>query len=139
MNYTQQEMELMKINAIILTALAGFALTACSSSPTIPHIKAGALQEVENLQVYPNTLNNKAQLNKFADKCIIEFTGQLENGKVVEQWTFKGLTLMSAGSATFAPDGSSKATSFDLYSPEVQKNFLALRKSFAKEAISQCD
>ena len=129
----------MKLNAIILTALAGFALTACSSTPTIPHIKAGALQEVENLHVYPNTLKNKAQLNKIADKCIIEFTGQLEEGKTVEQWTFKGLTLISAGTATFAKDGTSTATTFDLYSPEVQKNFLALRNSFAKEAIEQCN
>lgn len=129
----------MKLNAIILTALAGFALTACSSNPTIPHIQAGALQEIENLQVYPNTLNNKAQLNKLADKCIIEFTGQLEEGKTIEKWTFKGLTLIAAGTVTFAKDGTSTASAFDLHSPEVQKNFLALRNSFAKEAIQQCD
>ncbi len=139
MNYIQKEMELMKLNAIILTALAGFALTACTSAPTIPQIQAGALQEIENVGVHPETTQNKAQLNKFADKCVIEFTGQLESGKVVEQWTFKGLTLISAGTATFAQDGTSTATAFDLYAPEVQKNFLALRNNFAKEALEQCD
>lgn len=129
----------MKLNTFLLITLTGLAVSACTSAPKIPQVQAGAVQVIENLTVYPNTLSNKAQLNKFADKCIIEFTGQLENGKVVEQWTFKGLTLMSAGSAIFAPNGTSKATAFDLYSPEVQKNFLALRKSFAKDAISQCD
>ncbi|MBP8064175.1 MAG: hypothetical protein KAY38_04160, partial [Acinetobacter sp.] len=64
----------MKLNAIILTALAGFALTACTSAPTIPQIQAGALQEIENVGVHPETTQNKAQLNKFADKCVIEFT-----------------------------------------------------------------
>ncbi|RKG29288.1 hypothetical protein [Acinetobacter tianfuensis] len=129
----------MKLKALILTGLAGLALSACTSAPKIPQIQAGALQEVSNIDVYPNTTNNKAQLNKLIDKCVIEFTGQLENGKVVEQWTFKGLTLMSAGSATFAQDGTSTATGFDLYAPEVQKNFLALRNHFVKEAIAQCD
>jgi hypothetical protein len=130
---------LMKLKALILTGLAGLALSACTSAPTIPQIQAGALQEVSNIDVYPNTTNNKAQLNKLVDKCVIEFTGQLENGKVVEQWTFKGLTLISAGSATFAKDGTSTATGFDLHAPEVQKNFLALRHHFAKEAVAQCD
>lgn len=132
-------MELMKLNAIILTVIAGFALTACSTTPTIPHIKAGALQEVENLKVHPETTNNKAQLNKFADKCVIEFTGQLESGKIVEQWAFKGLTLISAGTATFAKDGTSTASAFDLYAPEVQQNFVSLRNNFAKEALAQCE
>ena len=129
----------MKLNAIILTALAGLALSACTSTPTIPQIPAGALQVVENIDVYPNTTNNKAQLNKFPDKCVIEFSGQLEAGKVVEQWTFKGLTLINGGSVTFAKDNSSTAESFDLYSPEVQKNFLALRIHFAKDALAQCE
>lgn len=132
-------MELMKLNAIVLTALAGLALSACTTTPPIPHINAGALQEVDNLKAYPETTSNKAQLNKFSDKCIIEFTGQLESGKVVEQWAFKGLTLISAGTATFAKDGTSTASTFDLYAPEVQKNFLSLRNNFAKDALAQCD
>ena len=129
----------MKLKALILTGLAGLALSACTSAPKIPQIEAGALQVVSNIDVYPNTTNNKAQLNKVPEKCVIEFTGQLESGKVVEHWTFKGLTLISAGSATFAQDGTSTASNFDLHAQEVQKNFLALRNHFAKEAIAQCD
>lgn len=139
MNYIQKEMELMKLNTIILTAVAALTLSACTTTPPIPHINAGELQEVENLKAYPETTTNKAQLNKFADKCVIEFTGQLESGKVVEQWAFKGLTLISAGTATFAKDGTSTASTFDLYSPEVQKNFISLRNNFAKDALAQCE
>ena len=129
----------MKLNSLILTALAGLTLSACTSSPKIPEISAGALQVVTNIDVYPNTTNNKAQLNKLHDKCVIEFSGQLEEGKVVEQWAFHGLTLISGGSATFAKDGTSTASTFDLHSPEVQNNFLSLRKHFAKEALAQCE
>lgn len=129
----------MKLKALILTGLAGIAVTACTSAPTIPQIQAGALQEITNIDVYPNTTLNKAQLNKFPDKCVIEFIGQLESGKVIERWTFKGLTLISGGSATFTPDGASTATGFDLHAADVQKNFLGLRNHFAKDALAQCE
>lgn len=129
----------MKLRVLILTALTGFALSACTSAPTVQHLDAGVLQEVHNLDVYPDTLNNKARLNKLNGNCVIEFTGQMGNGKIVEQWAFKGLTLFSAGSALFAPDGTSTAQKFDLYDKNTQKNFLALRKNFAKEALEQCD
>ena len=129
----------MKFKALILTGLAGIALSACTSQPTIPQLQLGVLQEVQNLEVYPETKNNKAKLTKFNDKCVIEFTGNLENSHVVEQWTFKGLTLMDAGSATFQRDNTSTAQKFDLYNPTTQKNFLALRHHFAKEAIEQCN
>lgn len=129
----------MKLKAFILTGLAGIALSACTTAPKIQTLDLGVLQEAENLDVYPNTTNNKARLTKFADKCLIEFTGNLPEGKVVEQWSFKGLTLISGGSATFAKDGTSTATSFDLYAPDVQKNFLALRHNFHKDALAQCD
>lgn len=129
----------MKFQTLMLTALTGLTLAACTSSPTIPQLDAGVLQEVQNLKVYPNTLNNKAQLNKLNDKCVIEFTGHLDNGKVIEKWAFKGLTLFSAGSVIFAQDGTSTAENFDLHNHDVQKNFLALRKNFAKEALNQCN
>lgn len=129
----------MKLKVLLLTALTGLALSACTSAPKIPHLDAGSLQEVQNVDVYPDTLNNKARLNKLHDKCVIEFTGNLDNGKVVEQWAFKGLTLFSAGSAIFAKDGTSTAQKFDLHDQNVQKNFLALRKNFAKEALEQCN
>ena len=83
--------------------------------------------------------NNKAKLTKFPGKCVIEFTGNLEAGKSVEQWAFKGLTLISGGSATFAKDGTSTANNFDLNAPEVQKNFLALRNHFHEDALAQCN
>ncbi|ANF80931.1 hypothetical protein A3K93_01165 [Acinetobacter sp. NCu2D-2] len=129
----------MKLKTLLLTGLAGIALTACTSAPTIPQLQTGVLQEVQNLDVYPDTKNNKAKLTKFVDKCIIEFTGNLDNAKAVEQWSFKGLTLIDAGSATFLRDGTSTAQKFDLHNADVQKNFLALRNAFAKEAIAQCD
>ncbi|WP_291355625.1 hypothetical protein [Acinetobacter sp. UBA3106] len=129
----------MKLKMLIMTGLAGIALTACTTAPKIPQLETGVLQEVRNLEVYPETANNKATLTKFIDKCVIEFTGNLEAGKSVEQWSFKGLTLISGGSATFAKDGTSTANKFDLNAPEVQKNFLALRHHFHKDALAQCD
>ena len=96
----------MKLKTLILTGLAGIALTACATAPKIPTLDLGVLQEVSDLDVYPNTTNNKAKLTKFDDKCVIEFTGNLEAGKVIEQWSFKGYTLMTGGSATFAKDGT---------------------------------
>lgn len=129
----------MKLNALILTGLASIALTACTSTPKIPQMDLGVLQEVQNLEVYPETTNNNAKLTKFADKCVIEFTGTLENSRVIEQWSFKGLTLIDAGSATFQRDNTSTAQKFDLHNADTQKNFLALRNHFAKDAITQCD
>ncbi|CAM4226256.1 hypothetical protein [Acinetobacter pragensis] len=129
----------MKLKTLILTGLAGIALTACTTAPKIQTLDLGVLQEVSDLDVYPNTTNNKAKLTKFDDKCVIEFTGNLEAGKVVEQWSFRGFTLISGGSATFAKDGTSTANTFDLHAPEVQKNFLALRHNFHKDALAQCD
>ncbi|MEQ1368245.1 hypothetical protein ABLT80_04105 [Acinetobacter schindleri] len=129
----------MKFKALILTGLAGIALSACTSQPTIPQLQLGVLQEVQNLEAYPETTNNSAKLTKFMDKCVIEFTGNIGNNRVIEQWSFKGLTLMDAGSATFQPDNTSTAQKFDLYNATTQKNFLALRNHFAEEAIEQCN
>ena len=129
----------MKLKMLTLTALASIALTACTSAPKIPQLATGVLQEVQNLEVYPETTNNKVKLTKFTDKCVIEFTGNLATGKSVEQWSFKGLTLMTGGSATFAKDGTSTANNFDLYAPDVQKNFLSLRSNFHKDALAQCN
>ena len=129
----------MKLKMLTLTTLASIALTACTSAPKIPQLATGVLQEVQNLEVYPETTNNKAKLTKFTDKCVIEFTGNLATGKSVEQWSFKELTLISGGSATFAQDGSSTAANFDLHAAEVQKNFLILRNHFHKDALAQCN
>ena len=129
----------MKLKTLILTGLASVALTACTSAPKIPQLETGVLQEVKNLDVYPDTTNNKAKLTKFSDKCVIEFTGNLKAGKAVEQWSFKSLTLISGGSASFTKDGTSTATNFDLHDATVQKNFLTLRNYFAKEALAQCE
>ena len=124
---------------LILTGLAGIAITACTTAPKIPQLEAGVLQEVQNLEVYPDTVDNKAKLTKFIDKCVIEFTGNLKAGKSIEHWSFKGNTLISGGATTFAQDGSSTANNFDLHNPEVQKNFLALRHHFHKDALAQCN
>lgn len=129
----------MKLKMLILTGLAGIAVTACTTAPKIPQLEAGVLQEVQNLEVYPDTVDNKAKLTKFIDKCVIEFTGNLKAGKSIEHWSFKGNTLISGGATTFAKDGSSTTNNFDLHSPEVQKNFLALRHHFHKDALAQCN
>ena len=129
----------MKLKMLIMTGLAGIALSACTTAPKIPQLETGVLQEVQNLKVYPDTVNNKAKLTKVIDKCVIEFTGNLEAGKSIEHWSFKGLTLISGGSTTFAQDGSSTATNFDLHAPDVQHNFLALRHNFHKDALAQCN
>lgn len=129
----------MKFQTLILTALASIALTACTSAPKIPQLEIGVLQEVQNLEVSPETTNNKAKLTKFLDKCVIEFTGDLGNNRVIEQWSFKGFTLIDAGSATFQRDGSSTAQKFDMHAANVQKNFISLRNHFAEDALTQCD
>lgn len=128
----------MKFKALILTGLASIALTACTSAPKIPQLQAGVLQEVTNLQVHPETTNNKAKLTKLNQKCVIEFTGFMEGGKIVEQWAFFGNTITSGGSALFAKDGTSTATAFDLHDKEKQANFLALKNHFHKDALNQC-
>ncbi|OTG64510.1 hypothetical protein B9T29_00570 [Acinetobacter sp. ANC 3903] len=129
----------MKFKTLILTGLAGIAVTACTTTPTIPTLETGVLQEVQNLEVYPNTTDNKAKLTKFIDKCVIEFTGNLQAGKAIEHWSFKGNTLITGGSAVFAQDGTSTAQNFDLNDAAVQKNFLALRHHFHKDALAQCN
>jgi hypothetical protein len=129
----------MKFKTLILSGFACLSLTARTSAPKIPQLETGVLQEVQNLKVYPDTVNNKAKLTKVIDKCVIEFTGNLEAGKSIEHWSFKGLTLISGGSTTFAQDGSSTATNFDLHAPDVQHNFLALRHNFHKDALAQCN
>ncbi len=65
-------MKLMKLKAFLLTGLAGLTLSACTSAPTIPQLETGVLQEVQNIDVYPDTTDNKAKLTKFVDKCVIE-------------------------------------------------------------------
>jgi len=129
----------MKFKTLMIATLAGIAVTACTSQPTIPQLELGVLQEVQNLEAYPETTNNSAKLTKFMDKCVIEFTGNIGNNRVIEQWSFKGLTLMDAGSATFQTDNTSTAQKFDLYNATTQKNFLALHNHFAEEAIEQCN
>lgn len=128
----------MKLKTLLLTALTTITLSACSSAPKIPQLQAGVLQEVTDLKVYPDTTNNKATLTKLNDKCVIEFTGYMEGGKVVEQWSFSKEGIISGGSALFAKDGTSTATAFDLYDKERQANFMALRNHFHKDALAQC-
>lgn len=113
-------------------------MTACTSAPKIPQLQVGVLQEVTDLDVYPDTTNNRAKLTKLKDNCVIEFTGFMEGGKVVEQWTFHGNSLISGGSALFAKDGTSTATKFDLYDQDKQANFVALKNHFHADALNQC-
>lgn len=128
----------MKLKTLVLTGLTCLSITACTSAPKIPQLQVGVLQEMSNLEVYPDTKNNKAKLTKLKDNCVIEFTGVLENGKVIEQWSFYGNNLMSGGSAVFAKDGTSTATKFDLYDANKQANFMALKNHFHKDALKQC-
>ena len=129
----------MNFKTLLLSGFTCVSISACTSAPKIPQLNMGVLQDVHNIDVYPNTTRNKARLTKLTDKCVIEFTGKLKAGKSVEQWAFKGFTLISAHSSTFAQDGSSTASNFDLNAADVQKNFLALRNNFHKKALAQCN
>ena len=120
-----------------MTGVQTCALPICF--PVTISITAGVLQEVKNIEVYPDTVNNSAKLTKFIDKCVIEFTGTLQAGRSIEQWAFKGNSLISAGSATFAQNGTSTAENFDLHDATVQKNFITLRSHFHKDALAQCN
>ena len=128
----------MKLKTLLLTSLTCLSITACTSAPKIPQLQAGVLQEVTELKVYPDTTNNKAILTKLNDKCVIDFIGYMEGGKVVEQWSFSKEGIISGGSALFAKDGTSTATSFDLHDKDRQANFMALRNHFHKDALAQC-
>ena len=129
----------MKLKTLLLTGLTCLSITACTSAPKIPQLQAGVLQEVTDLEVYPDTKNNKAKLTKLKDSCVIEFTGFMEGGKVIEQWSFYGNNLMSGGSAVFTLDGKSTASKFDLYDQDKQANFMALKNHFHKDALAQCE
>jgi len=129
----------MNFKTLLLSGFTCVSISACTSAPKIPQLSMGVLQEVHNIGVYPNTTHNKARLTKLTDKCVIEFTGKLNAGKSVEQWAFKGFTLISGSSSTFAEDGSSTASNFDLNAADVQKNFLALRHNFHQKALAQCN
>ena len=71
----------MKLKTVLFATFAALSITACTSQPTIPQLTAGVLQEVQDIEVYPDTTNNKAKLTKFEDKCVIEFTGNLKQAK----------------------------------------------------------
>ena len=54
-------MDTMKFKTLLLSALTCLSISACTSAPKIPQIQAGVLQEVKNLEVYPDTTENKAR------------------------------------------------------------------------------
>ena len=56
---TQQENELMKLKTLILSGLTCLSLSACTSTPVIPQLTAGVLQEVKNIEVYPDTVKQR--------------------------------------------------------------------------------
>ncbi len=129
----------MKLKTVLFATFAALSITACTSQPTIPQLTAGVLQEVQDIEVYPDTTNNKAKLTKFEDKCVIEFTGNLKAVYFVEPWATRNYTLITGGSATYALHVTNTATRVELQDAEEQKNFLALRNHFAKEALAQCN
>lgn len=129
----------MKLNAWLMTVLTSLSVMACSSNPPLDVPEFGVLEEVQNINVYPSTNENAAQLVKLSDYCIIEFAGSLESGLANEKWQFKGNALMAASSTMIAEDGSSTGESFDLYDKQVQQNFLALKSHFKKQHMQRCD
>jgi hypothetical protein len=129
----------MKLKTLLLTGLAGIALTACTTTPKTPTLELGVLEKVTNIDVYPNTKSNKAQLVKFPDHCIIEFSAVIEAGRANEKWQFKGNNLISASSTIFAKDGTSTGEAFDLYDKQKQDSFIALKNNFKKENIAACE
>ena len=52
----------MKLKTVLFATFAALSITACTSQPTIPQLTAGVLQEVQDIEVYPDTTNNKAKL-----------------------------------------------------------------------------
>ena len=50
----------MKLKTVLFATFAALSITACTSQPTIPQLTAGVLQEVQDIEVYPDTTNNKA-------------------------------------------------------------------------------
>ena len=129
----------MKLKALLFTTFATLTLTACTTTPKIPELQTGALQEINNLDIHPTATKSKATLIKFADRCSIEYTASSPTGKIAEQWAFKGNTVFSGGGAVFAPDGTSKAAHYDLTKQETLDKFTVLKNKFAKDALEQCE
>lgn len=129
----------MKLHGTVLALCTAFSLAACQSTPQKPQNELGVLEKVENLDVYPETNSNSAQLVKFPNHCIIEFAASMDAGLANEKWQFKGNQLMSATSTIIAENGTSTGEVFDLYDPIKQDNFLALKSHFKKQNIAACN
>ncbi len=127
----------MKLKKTLLLSLYCLAFTACTHLPTQPQ-KSQLLEQVQNIQVLPETQSNQARLLKYQDTCIIEFTGKLGTGQAVEQWSFKGNQLLSANTHVLTQEGTRKVTHFDLQDPSKQANFVALRNNFHYDKLIQC-
>ena len=128
----------MKFKTLILTGLLSIAVTACSSAPKFLSLILASYRKYKILKLFLQLPTIRTKLTKFLDKCVIEFTGDIGENRVVEQWSFKGMGLMNAGSATFQRDGTSKAEKFNLHDANVQRTLLPCAIILPK-ALDQCN
>lgn len=129
----------MNVHGVLIITVTALGLAACSTTAKKSIPELGVLEKVENLEVYPETNSNSAQLVKFPNHCIIEFAATMDAGLANEKWQFKGNQLMSATSTIIAENGTSTGEAFDLYDPVKQDNFLALKSHFKKQNMAACD
>lgn len=127
----------MKVKTLIISSFTCLTFTACTHLPPQPQ-PSQLLEQVQNIQVLPETQSNQARLIKYKNTCIIEFTGKLGTGQATEHWAFKGDQLLSASTYVVAQDGTRQITHFDLHDPAKQANFMALKHNFQQEHIARC-
>ena len=128
----------MKAITLLFVGLTSLAISACNTTHKQPQTNLGVLEKIDNIDVYPNTKSNSAQLVKFPNHCIIEFAATLDAGLATEKWQFQGNHLIAASTTIIANDGTSSGEAFDLYDKQKQDSFIALKNNFKKENIAAC-
>lgn len=137
-------MSLTSLKVALLSIVSSFTFSACSTYQAKSASSPQILEQVKNIEATPSTKNNKAQLIKQSNNCLIEFTGYFDGGQAVEHWIFNQHGLISANSSTQQyKDAEVEAeaetsTAFDTQDTVVQANFKKLQSNFKHKNLAKC-
>ena len=76
-------MSLTPLKVTLLSIISSFTFSACSTYQAKSASSPQVLEQVKNIEATPPTKNNKAQLIKQSNNCLIEFTGYFDGGQAV--------------------------------------------------------
>ncbi|MFW2161101.1 hypothetical protein ACG93T_06910 [Acinetobacter beijerinckii] len=135
-------MSLTPLKVTLLSIVSSFTFSACSTYQAKSASSPQVLEQVKNIEATPSTKDNKAQLIKQSNNCLIEFTGYFDGGQAVEHWIFNQHGLISANSITQQyKDNKAEAetsTAFDTQDAVVQVNFKKLQSNFKLNNLAKC-